>query len=794
MPNSESMGLIQIEKLIDKGEHEEALLLIKDFEEKGEESLEDIVSFHLLKCKLFFQQGLFKKVVKFGQETYKESLGLGKSLLSIDALIRIAAALSELHEHENEFNTIKQGEALLKTLKRDLHKNYEKSEASIHYAKAQYYEKIRNIDLALEHSERSLVLREKFGAKQEVVSSLLQFGWIIGVHKAELDSGLEFIKQSITIARENNIKFYLGKGLDFIGCLYGFKGEIDLAISNFEQSIKIFKELNNKSRMAGVLNNVGENYRKRGELDRALDCLKQSLTLYDEVGDLKRYAGIYDFLIQVLIEKGDFEHAHQRLKKLEELKNLIEDKGIDYSYLLNKAMLLKTSLRAHNRVKAEEILKLLLEDYEIDKYSTNKVLFNLCELLLIELQITKDLEVLEELESYIAQLIESAEKSNSFWILGETYLLQAKLALISLDLKKARQLLTQGQQIAEKNGLKLLAMKISNEHDIVIRQLNIWENLKNSDSSLEERIELARLDEEINLIAKKKITTQDEFEIEQSILLAIVSKKGNILFSNPFTADMTFDVNRIAELLSSFNILSDEIFSEALDRVKFLDFTLLMKEVKTLIICYMFKGRTYGALQKLSHFCETLKNNVEILETLNSGVKKTQVMTLNDIPKIEELISESFLSDPQKFQVPFKAYEGEEPYLFVSYAHVDKLHVYPIIDYLNKANIKIWYDEGIPISENWRKIIVENIEKCNAFLVFITPHILDSDYVQKEINFALIRHKAFFAVYLKETKLPSELEFEISSIQHIKKYLMPESKFYEKLTTKLSFLLISKCE
>jgi hypothetical protein len=219
-----------------------------------------------------------------------------------------------------------------------------------------------------------------------------------------------------------------------------------------------------------------------------------------------------------------------------------------------------------------------------------------------------------------------------------------------------------------------------------------------------------------------------------------------------------------------------------------------MKEVNPFIICYMFKGRTYGALQKLSHFCESLKNNTDILEILNSYVKKSQIMTMSDIPLIEELISESFLSDPKQFQVPFKAYEGEKPFLFVSYAHVDKLHVYPIIDYLNKAGIRIWYDEGIPISENWRKIIVENIEKCKGFLVFITHHILDSEYVQKEINFALNRHKAFFAVYIKETELPSELEFEISSIQHINKYLMPESKFYEKLTTELSSLLISKSE
>ncbi|GAH46381.1 unnamed protein product, partial [marine sediment metagenome] len=110
-----------------------------------------------------------------------------------------------------------------------------------------------------------------------------------------------------------------------------------------------------------------------------------------------------------------------------------------------------------------------------------------------------------------------------------------------------------------------------------------------------------------------------------------------------------------------------------------------------------------------------------------------------------------------------------------------KLQVYPIIDYLNKMGIHIWYDEGIPISENWKKSIVENLERCKAFLLFITPHILDSDYVMKEISFASKRQKTFFGVYLKETELPRELEFDIADIQSMKKYLMSDSDFYPKL-------------
>ena len=195
----------------------------------------------------------------------------------------------------------------------------------------------------------------------------------------------------------------------------------------------------------------------------------------------------------------------------------------------------------------------------------------------------------------------------------------------------------------------------------------------------------------------------------------------------------------------------------------------------------MFQGHSYSAQQKLTHFCEAFSKDPTIMKILENAVNENKVIAINEHPSLEELIVECFLSDLQKFQMPFKAYEGDDPFVFVSYSHTDKLQVYPIIDYLNKKGIHIWYDEGIPISEKWKRSIVENLERCKAFLLFITPHIIESDYVRKEISFASKRQKTFFGVYLKETELPSELEFDIADIQSMKKYLMPDSDFYPKL-------------
>jgi len=272
------------------------------------------------------------------------------------------------------------------------------------------------------------------------------------------------------------------------------------------------------------------------------------------------------------------------------------------------------------------------------------------------------------------------------------------------------------------------------------------------------------------------------------VCIAVFSKTGYPVFSHKISEDMEFDDRKIGSIIS----LSGEMYSHSLDRLKLGEFTVLLHEIDSFSLCYVFKGQSYSAGQKLSNFTEAVKENKTIIEVLNTAIRAGQQIKLSDNPDLEELITNSFMADPKQFQLPFKAYKGDKPFLFVSYAHSDKLQVYPIMDYLHKSGFNVWYDEGISVSEDWKKSIVKNIEDCSAFLVFITPHIIDSDYVRKEISFALSQKKPFYSVYLKDTKLPNELLFDIGGIQSMKKYTMPDSEFYDKIKEVLSPVLSGK--
>ena len=56
-----------------------------------------------------------------------------------------------------------------------------------------------------------------------------------------------------------------------------------------------------------------------------------------------------------------------------------------------------------------------------------------------------------------------------------------------------------------------------------------------------------------------------------------------------------------------------------------------------------------------------------------------------------------------------RAYEGREPYIFISYAHKDMAKVLPIIEGLAEKGFRIWYDAGIEAGTEWPEYIAEHL-------------------------------------------------------------------------------------
>ena len=101
-------------------------------------------------------------------------------------------------------------------------------------------------------------------------------------------------------------------------------------------------------------------------------------------------------------------------------------------------------------------------------------------------------------------------------------------------------------------------------------------------------------------------------------------------------------------------------------------------------------------------------------------------------------------------RIPFPAYRGKDPYIFVSYAHKNAEMVFAEINRWNKQGYNVWYDEGIAPGNEWADEISDALEHCSLYVVFLTPDAVDSKNVRDEIYYALSIKLPIIAIYLEK--------------------------------------------
>jgi tetratricopeptide (TPR) repeat protein len=319
-----------------------------------------------------------------------------------------------------------------------------------------------------------------------------------------------------------------------------------------------------------------------------------------------------NLLVVIYVEDNSHEKASRYFSRLSELYDQTKDKeDVDiYSwYLGSKAYMMKSSTRMRDRVEAQKLFKELIDIASGDFLIS--CLSNLCDLLLEELSINNDPEIMDEIIPLITKSLYIAESLHNYGWLAETRLLQAKLALILMKIKEAKKFLIQAQNIAELNGLKVLASKISNEHDKLLKQVVVWDRVKREKAPMAERIELASFDGVIDRLQGKRPVEPPMLIEEEPILLLIMDNSGATYFSHPFIAN--WDHNDLfSSFMSAFNTFMDEIFSKSIDRVRVGDNTILINPLESFLVCYVIKGQSYPALQKLTQFSKAIRENSEI--------------------------------------------------------------------------------------------------------------------------------------------------------------------------------------
>ena len=544
---------------------------------------------------------------------------------------------------------------------------------------------VRDIDKkeAYKLLEESLTIRKEIGNKYEIANTLNRFG-IIKHAEGKLDEALAFYEESRQLAAEyQNLNFLsilnmnsgniyksrgnLNRALDYylesskqardsgnrlltagvlfnISDIYRQKGELDKALEYQERCLILFKEFNNPNYDLASLQQLGVIYLSKGNLNLAKEHLQKSLILSEEAGTKQKSVAILYNLIISLVELEEYEQAERYLEKMEENKKQLDSKIVEQQYSLAKGILLKRSTRLARKAEAENLFRKVIDSDVVSYELTVSAIYHLSELLIQELKITDAPDLWTEVRALMDRLLSIAKTQDSHLLLAETYWLKSKLALIDLELEEAKVLMNQAQFMADEKGLQRLAVRISNEYDEFLNNLEKLEEMDEKDASFQEIMDFVKLDDILlQLIRKGEIELQRKSP-EEPIMLVIQDKSGRTVLTESFDTTTQIDSELLGGFLAAINSFAGEIFSSSghIERIKHEEYSLTLQVIDPLLVTYVYKGLSYEAINKLSVFVKTLKDTENLWDALIKITKSQRTLPKEYEEQLISLIAITF--------------------------------------------------------------------------------------------------------------------------------------------------------
>jgi len=150
------------------------------------------------------------------------------------------------------------------------------------------------------------------------------------------------------------------------------------------------------------------------------------------------------------------------------------------------------------------------------------------------------------------------------------------------------------------------------------------------------------------------------------------------------------------------------------------------------------------SIQQDNNINANVPQHLSVLEMLTAKYEGVNAEDL--IFELDRFDTDALLytpSTPQVCEKPCEIYEGDEPRLFISYAHDDANRVYPIIKNLYEAGWDLWYDEGIKTTERFLAVTAHSLKRSSVFVLMITNRALERPFI---MNYEL--------AYAKKLEIP----------------------------------------
>ncbi|OLS24275.1 MAG: hypothetical protein HeimC2_23400 [Candidatus Heimdallarchaeota archaeon LC_2] len=358
---------------------------------------------------------------------------------------------------------------------------------------------------------------------------------------------LKIFQKAINLRTEIDDKYGLASTVQNIGFFYNTIGNFDEAMVYLNKAREYYKNLKYPYGIAIVLADIGDIYRLQGKLIDAKDHLLKAIDIFGQIkgnpnphviaftyrkmGRIHMLLNDFDHArwnfnaaletleegslpitfvelsfdnILLAIEEGNSEEENKWVEKLREIqKNNSDNKIIDLHLKFVEALiLLKSTGRLKGVAEAEKIFEEIINADIISHEITVLAMIQYLGVLFMEMRVIQSQEILEEIMFYSRKIFEIAIDQQSVALMIELHILNAKIALLTVNTKEIFEQLDLGLKLATNYDIAILQDKVNNEKKYATDHIKRYNSMSETERSIISRLDDANILSYLNEVSK----------------------------------------------------------------------------------------------------------------------------------------------------------------------------------------------------------------------------------------------------------------------------------------------------
>lgn len=535
---------------------------------------------------------------------YTESLDLAKNVLStttdftlkIRAFVNMAYAYWRLEKYEESLQVIQRGIAEVSDPQDETLRYY----SEFYYVRGIIQDHYNNLHNALDDFQTAYQLRLKYEDKS-LISHALNALSIVHSGLGELQQSFDYAVRALELKEQIGNPQDIARSYHSMAQLLSVRGEYDDAVHYLQKGIILLENAGSIRDFAGYYSALASLVFEQDKTELAISYAEKAYNLCVE--DNYTY-GIGSALILLSQFSSDTHTYIQELEKLLQQNKDLESLQFPYQKLLADFESRKSSFAS--KVNAKQMYLNLLSEPKLRQHIRISVLQQMCELAVEEFRQYPSKELEHELMDILQQLDQCAVESRSFILRMKNLLLRAEISYFIGNLQESRKLFAQAQLLAVEKKFTKLAKYATETYERFF---------------IQKKIEASEFSQTIRNIQNDFQGVDLTNNHEEPVLLLLSNAGGTLKFEHDFNTSNNIKTFLVSSFISALISFSRELFGDqeyTLQRIEHNEYSIYIGFLETHYLIYIFKDGTYHALDHFVKFMQSISEEEEVMQGLNS--------------------------------------------------------------------------------------------------------------------------------------------------------------------------------